>query len=93
MPRRRKSSPLNDLIELVSMLPWWAGLAMAPVFHLLFHAWSARAAVEIATKPQVASGIYYALAAAGQYLLPLVCLKSTWCNASNGAHTRSPCKW
>lgn len=74
MPRRKRSSPLDDVIELVSMLPWWVGVALAPACYLLAHAWAVRIAAEIATKPQVTSGIYYASASIGQFLLPFVCL-------------------
>lgn len=74
MPRRKKSSPLNDMIELVSMLPWWAGAVMAPICYVLLHAWAVRVAAEMTTKPQITSGIYYALAYIGQYLLPFICL-------------------
>jgi len=74
MPRRKKSSPLGDMIDLVSMLPWWAGVAMAPLCYFLAHAWVVRIAAEMATKPQVTSGIYFALASVGQFLLPFVCL-------------------
>lgn len=74
MPRRKKSSPLDDMIELVSMLPWWVGVAMAPACYFLAHTWAVRIAAEMATKPQITSGIYYALASIGQYLLPFVCI-------------------
>ncbi len=26
---RKKSSPLEDMVELASMMPWWAGLGLA----------------------------------------------------------------
>ena len=74
MPRRRKSSPLDDMIELVSMLPGWAGAMMAPICYVLLHAWAVRVGAEMTTKPQIASGIYYALASIGQYLLPFICI-------------------
>ncbi|MDR6539026.1 restriction endonuclease [Variovorax soli] len=74
MPRRKKSSPLDDMIELVSMLPWWAGVAMAPIFYVLMHGWALRAAAEMTTRPQLGSGLFYALASVGQYLLPFACL-------------------
>jgi restriction system protein len=74
MPRRKKSSPLDDMIELVSMLPWWAGAVMAPICYVLLHAWAVRVAAEMTIKPQLTSGIYYALASIGQYLLPFICL-------------------
>ena len=74
MPRRKKSSPLGDMIELVSMLPWWAGVVMAPICYALTHAWAMRIAAEMVSKPQLTSGIFYGLASVGQFLLPLICL-------------------
>lgn len=74
MPRRKKTSPLEDMIDVVSMLPWWLGVALALSSYILSHAWALRIAAEMALKPQIASGIYYALATVGQYLLPLACL-------------------
>lgn len=29
MGRKRKSSPAEDLLDLISMLPWWGGVALA----------------------------------------------------------------
>lgn len=74
MPRRKKTSLLEDLIEVVSMLPWWVGVVLAPLSYFLAHAWAARITAEMLTRPQLTSGIYYALALAGQYLLPFICL-------------------
>lgn len=74
MPKRKKASPLDDMIDLVSMLPWWVGVALAPACYFLAHAWAVRVAAEIASKPQITSGLYYALASIGQYLLPFICL-------------------
>lgn len=74
MPRRKKSNALDDMIELVSLLPWWAGALMAPICYVLLHAWAVRVAAEMTTRPQLTSGIYYALASIGQYLLPFICI-------------------
>lgn len=35
MSRRRKSSPAEDLMDLVAMLPWWVGVALAIVLYLI----------------------------------------------------------
>ena len=32
MARRKKTSAAEDWIEMVSRLPWWAGVALAVVF-------------------------------------------------------------
>lgn len=37
MPRRRKSSFFEDLVDLVALMPWWVGVALAPVGYLLLH--------------------------------------------------------
>jgi restriction system protein len=37
MARRWKTSPAEDLIELVAMLPWWAGVTIAVLSSLLLH--------------------------------------------------------
>jgi len=74
MPRRKKTSPLEDMIDLVSMLPWWLGVVLAPASYFLMHSWAVRVAMDMATRPQITSGLYYGLASAGQFLLPFVCL-------------------
>ena len=37
MARRKKTSPAEDLMDLVAMLPWWAGVGLALVSYLLLH--------------------------------------------------------
>lgn len=77
MARRGKSSTLEDLMDLVAMLPWWAGVASAFASYWVLHA--------IATRPLPIGGstrqgdllttvIWQGLATGGQYLLPLICL-------------------
>ena len=34
MAKRRKSSPLEDMLDLVAMLPWWGELVMGTVWSL-----------------------------------------------------------
>ncbi|MNV74807.1 hypothetical protein D3C71_1680580 [compost metagenome] len=43
MARRRKSSTAEDLMDLVALLPWWAGVVLALVSYWVLHA--------IATRP------------------------------------------
>ena len=40
MARRKKSSPLEDFLELVAMLPWWAGVVLARIPYVLFRRWA-----------------------------------------------------
>ena len=47
MTRRKKPSPAEDLMNLVGMLPWWAGVMLALVSYLLLH--------RVASQPVVAA--------------------------------------
>ncbi len=47
MARRRKSSPAEDLMDLVARLSWWAGVGLALVSYLLLHG--------VASQPVVAA--------------------------------------
>lgn len=78
MARRRKESGAEVLLELVSMLPWWAGLLLAGVAYVVLHS--------LATPPQpgpmqpgqmgafVGKAMISTLATFGQYLVPLICV-------------------
>ncbi len=35
MARKRKTSPLEDMLDLVSLLPWWAGVAIAAIGYVV----------------------------------------------------------
>jgi len=78
MARNKKSSPAKDLIELVSMMPWWAGCFLALASYLWFHSVVAQAVVASTVPGQVGSvvtqTIWKSLASVGQYLLPIICL-------------------
>ncbi len=73
MPRRRKTSFAEDLIDLVAMLPWWGGVLLALLSYLLLRG--------VALQPLTPSSgslptqaIWKGLATAGQYVLPVICL-------------------
>lgn len=77
MARRNKSSAADDLVNVVALLPWWAGVALAVVGYWVLHA--------VATRPLpvpqsgqtgqlVTAALWQGLANPGQYLLPLICL-------------------
>ncbi|HUX82261.1 MAG TPA: restriction endonuclease [Halothiobacillus sp.] len=75
---RRKQSGFEDLIELASRLPWWAGVAVAVVAYLVLHPIAIR---EIAVSgdikmigASVAAQIFKTAATIGQYLLPVAFL-------------------
>lgn len=73
MAGRKKSSPAEDLMNLVALLPWWVGLLLALLSYVLLH--------RVATQPIVASagsvplqGLWRGLANVGQYIAPVFCL-------------------
>lgn len=78
MVRKKKSSLAADMMELVALLPWWAGVVLALVFYLLLH----RVATQVVIAPlvsgqastMVTQTLWKTLATVGQYLLPLLCL-------------------
>jgi restriction system protein len=66
------------LLELVSMLPWWLCLGLAPVSYLVLHSVAMQPAPVAATVHQLQalamSSLWRGLAQAGQYLLPMILL-------------------
>lgn len=76
MARRRQSSTADDLIELVALLPWWAGAGLAIGSYLALHALAAVPLLP-AKSPQdlgsmVTGSIWRTFASFGQYLLPFL---------------------
>ena len=76
MARKKKSSPLGDMVDLVALLPWWGGVAIAIVGYLVLHRMAAPVKVGAVQPGQVSqlmtSSIVAGLATVGQYLVPLV---------------------
>ena len=76
MARRRKTSPLEDMLDLVSMLPWWAGVAIALIGYLVLHRMAAPTPITAVQPGQVGQMITHTfvvgLATAGQYIVPLI---------------------
>jgi len=66
--RRRKTSPLEDVFELVSMFPWWVGVVAAIATYALLHSLAGRAGLS-AAQIMVAG-----LAGVFQFIIPVVCL-------------------
>ncbi|PKO79064.1 MAG: restriction endonuclease [Betaproteobacteria bacterium HGW-Betaproteobacteria-15] len=78
MARRKRTSTADDLLELVAMLPWWAGVLLALVSYFVLHHIASQP-VAAPTQPgqmgaMVTQSIWKSLATAGQYLLPFICL-------------------
>jgi len=91
MARKKKSSPAEDVVELVSMMPWWVGCGLALVAYLWLHSVAIHQAVATIDPGQVSSmvtqTVWKALATVGQYLMPLLCLAGAGLSAY-GRHKR-----
>ncbi|WPB57368.1 restriction endonuclease [Xylophilus sp. GOD-11R] len=78
MARRRKSSPAEDLIDFVAMMPWWVGIVMAGIAYVGLHAVATEpmpVTRGAATAGQMASAaIWRGLGSIGQYAVPVICL-------------------
>lgn len=76
MARKRKTSPLEDMLDLVSLLPWWAGVAIAAIGYVVLHRMAAPVQATAIQPGQVshlmAQTVIAGLATAGQYIVPLV---------------------
>ena len=78
MARRKKTSPAEDMIDLVAMLPWYVGVVLAAAAYLVLHR-SAIAPMTALLKPGDVSAamtgtMWRGLAGVGQYVLPAICL-------------------
>lgn len=83
MSGRRKTSPAEGLMDLMAMLPWWAGVALAIVLYLIVH--------HIASQPAqigavMSQAIWKGAANIGQYALPLICLAGAAVSAWRRRH-------
>lgn len=79
MARRKKTSPFEDIIEIVSRLPWWAGVALALVFYAWLHHVAAQPIAAAPTDlkqmgPFVGGQLWHTLALFLQYIIPIACL-------------------
>lgn len=78
MAKRRKSSPAEDLVDLVALMPWWVGVLLALASYGALHAVATRplpAAQSAQQIGQVATtAIWQGLATGGQYVVPLICI-------------------
>lgn len=76
MARKRRTSPLEDLLDLVALLPWWVGVSIAAVGYLVLHRMATPVQVMAGQPGQVgnviAQSVIAGLATAGQYIVPLV---------------------
>lgn len=76
MARKKKSSPLEDMMDLVALLPWWGGVAIAAISYVVLHRMAAPVQATAVQAGQVSQlmtqTVIAGLATAGQYIVPLV---------------------
>ena len=76
MARRRKTSPLDDMLDLVSLMPWWAGVAIAVIGYVVLHRMATPVQINAVQPGQLGNimtqSVVAGLATAGQYIVPLV---------------------
>ncbi len=96
MIRRKKSHPLDDILDLLAMLPWWVCLLLAALSYMVLHRFAAplQAADFQGTGGAIAGAmmqkaVIHGLASAGQYLVPLLCLAAAAMSAWRRKHRHS----
>jgi len=76
MARKRKTSPMDDMLDLVSLLPWWAGVAIAVVSYVVLHRMAAPVPVTAIQPGQITGLVVQSMitgvATVGQYIVPLI---------------------
>lgn len=73
MARRKKSSVADDLVDLIALLPWWAGVLLALLSYVLLHR-VAMQPVVVGTGSLPLQSLWKGAATAGQYIAPVLCL-------------------
>jgi len=78
MARRKKSSPLEDFLEVVALLPWWGGVVLALIFYVVLHRWAQPVPVTAFQPGSMATTAFRSagatLAGYAQYIVPTLCL-------------------
>lgn len=65
-------------MDLIALLPWWAGIALALASYMVLHSIAIRPLPAAQSAQQIGqlatTAIWQGLATGGQYILPLICL-------------------
>jgi restriction system protein len=92
MANRKKSSTTDDTLELVAMLPWRSGVALAVVSYFLLHRVTTQQVIAATQLGQLGAAatqtIWKTLATYGQYILPLLCLGGAGMSAWRRKHRK-----
>lgn len=78
MVRRKKTGALDDMLNLITLMPWWIGVVLAVVSYVLLHQLSKPGPV-VAVKPDQITSLVFStavtsMAYAGQFIVPVICL-------------------
>lgn len=83
----KNRSPFEDLIDIISKSPWWAGVSLAPFFYFLLHSIATREVPQSAGLNDlnivVFGSLFRTLSSFGQFILPAVCLFGAAISAYN----------
>lgn len=90
MARRPKTSPLEDFVGLVALMPWWACVGAALLSYLVLSA-MARPVVLTGIQPNqvgqvVTHAIFQGLAMVGQFVVPILCLAAAAVSVAKRRH-------
>jgi restriction system protein len=76
--RKKKSSPAEDFIQIIALVPWWIGLMIGVLTYFILHGIAASPVVVVPGAQGVGATLYgalvHSLAQLGQYLIPFLCL-------------------
>ena len=90
MARKRKTSGFEDVADVVAMLPWWAGVALAVLSYIVLHAMAVPARVipgqPVDTANLMIGSLRGAFARVGQYVVPMICLAGAALSAFRRRH-------
>lgn len=85
MARRRKTSPLEDLVELVALLPWWGRVGLALLSYLVLNSLARPVAMASMQPgqmgPVITQMLWKSLAGVGQIIVPIACLAAAVASA------------
>lgn len=91
MARRKRTSPAGDFIDLIALLPWYAGVAIALVGYLWLHRIAAAPLPTASDTGQMGNlmvgAVLRGFASAGQYIVPILGLAGAAISAWR-RHTR-----
>lgn len=85
MARKKKSSPAEDFIEVIALVPWWIGLIIGVVSYFILRGLAASPVVVVPSAQGVGGALFgtfvRTLAQVGQYVVPLLCLSGAGASA------------